>query len=74
MPDTAVRLNASGNPSDVRVAALQPGDLLLVRPGAGVPADGVVRDGKSRVNESMITGESAPVDKTVGAKVIPRNR
>ena len=43
---------------------------MLVRPGAGVPADGVVRDGSSDVNESMITGESRPVRKDVGTRVI----
>jgi len=70
LPDTAVRLDSSGNPTEVPVAELTPGDLLLIRPGASVPADGVVKEGKSQVNESMITGESAPVDKAVGAKVI----
>jgi P-type Cu2+ transporter len=70
LPDIAVRLDDSGNPVEVTVAELQPGDLLLVRPGASVPADGVVTEGKSEVNESMITGESAPVVKASGAKVI----
>ena len=43
---------------------------MLVRPGASVPADGIVQSGKSDVNESMITGESVPVAKVEGAKVI----
>lgn len=70
LPDMAVRLDASGNASEVPVAELKRGDLLLIRPGAGIPADGVVNDGKSDVNESMITGESVPVEKTIGSKVI----
>src|SRR4030095_760860 len=52
------------------IAALAEGDRVLVRPGASVPADGIVRSGKSDVNESMITGESVPVSKAEGAKVI----
>lgn len=70
LPDTAVRLDEAGNTRDVPVAELRRGDLLLIRPGAGIPADGVVKEGKSAVNESMITGESKPVDKTTGEKVI----
>ncbi|MCU0636190.1 MAG: heavy metal translocating P-type ATPase [Gemmatimonadaceae bacterium] len=73
LPDTAVRIvmEAGADRLDtVPVAALRTGDLLLVRPGASVPADGVVRDGTSTVNEAMITGESAPVAKTAGAAVI----
>src|SRR5262249_54220689 len=49
---------------------LREGDLALVRPGSSIPADGVVRDGSSDVNESMITGESRPVPKATGATVI----
>ena len=70
LPDTAVRLDEAGNTREVPVAELQRGDLLLIRPGAGIPADGVVKEGKSAVNESMITGESKPVGKTTGEKVI----
>ena len=70
LPDTAVRLDEAGNPTDVPVAELRRGDLLLIRPGASIPADGIVKEGKSTVNESMITGESKPVEKTTGAKVI----
>jgi len=70
LPDTAVRLDEAGNTREVPAAELQRGDLLLIRPGAGFPADGVVREGRSAVNESMITGESKPVDKTAGEKVI----
>ena len=53
-----------------QISALREGDLVLVRPGASVPADGIVQSGKSDVNESMITGESVPVAKVEGAKVI----
>ena len=55
---------------DVPISVLREGDVVLVRPGASVPADGVVLSGKSDVNESMITGESVPVPKIQGAKVI----
>jgi Cu2+-exporting ATPase len=55
---------------DVPISALREGDVVLVRPGASVPADGIVLTGKSDVNESMITGESVPVPKVEGAKVI----
>ena len=46
------------------------GDLLLIRPGASIPADGVVKEGTSAVNEAMITGESKPMDKSAGDRVI----
>jgi P-type Cu2+ transporter len=70
LPDTAVRLDETGNTREVAVTELKQGDLLLIRPGAGIPADGVVSEGRSAVNESMITGESTPVGKTTGEKVI----
>jgi Cu2+-exporting ATPase len=70
LPDTAVRLDDAGNTREVPVAQLKGGDLLLIRPGASIPADGIVKDGTSAVNKSMITGESKPVDKTTGDKVI----
>ena len=54
----------------VSVDKLHNGDLVLVRPGASVPADGEVQEGESDVNEAMITGESKPVKKKPGAKVI----
>src|SRR6516225_5121246 len=69
LPDTAVRI-AGDRTQVVPVSALHAGDLVLVRPGAGIPADGVVRDGSSEVNESMITGESRPVSKPPRASVI----
>src|SRR5690606_6470412 len=61
---------ASERLEEVPVSALQEGDVLLVRPGAAVPADGTVRSGSSSVNEAMITGESVPVEKAEGGKVI----
>jgi Cu2+-exporting ATPase len=70
MPDTAEHILPNGNIHTMPVSMLKAGDLVLVRPGASVPADGVVEDGTSDVNESMITGESKPVKKTVGSKVI----
>ncbi len=69
LPSTAQRIEGD-RIEDVPIASLADGDLVLVRPGASVPADGVVRDGKSDVNESMITGESVPVEKVEGTKVI----
>jgi len=69
LPSTAQRI-VDDRVEDVPVSALIEGDLLLVRPGASIPADGIVRRGKSGVNESMITGESVPVEKTEGGKVI----
>jgi P-type Cu2+ transporter len=73
LPSTAVRVTGEGaaeRVEEVPVAALREGDVVLVRPGANVPADGVVRAGRSAVNEALLTGESAPVEKVEGAKVI----
>ncbi|MBW6473490.1 MAG: copper-translocating P-type ATPase [Anaerolineaceae bacterium] len=70
MPDTADRIKPDGNTETVSLDKLQSGDLLLVRPGGSIPADGEVQEGESKVNESMITGESVPVKKKPGAKVI----
>ncbi|UHH27080.1 copper-translocating P-type ATPase [Halobacterium noricense] len=70
MPDTAERLTEDGETEEVPVSELSEGDLVLVRPGASVPADGVVEEGDSDVNESMITGESKPVSKEPDDEVI----
>jgi len=70
MPDTAEHILPDGSTHTMPASSLKTGDLVLVRPGASAPADGVVEDGTSDVNESMITGESKPVKKTVGAKII----
>ncbi|MEJ2210088.1 MAG: copper-translocating P-type ATPase [Anaerolineae bacterium] len=71
MPDTAERVVPDGGGTEkVPVTELEEGDLVLVRPGASVPADGEVEQGESDVNEAMITGESKPVLKQPGSKVI----
>lgn len=70
MPDTAERVLDNGETEEVKVAELHHGDILLVRPGASVPADAEIVDGHSDVNESMITGESKPVSKETGDRVI----
>jgi len=66
MPKTATRLNRDGTSESVDVAALQPGDRILVRPGENIAADGTVEAGESSVNEALLTGESKPVFKTAG--------
>jgi Cu2+-exporting ATPase len=70
MPDTAERITDGGDTEEIPVSDLEEGDLVLVRPGASVPADGVVEEGDSDVNEAMITGESRPVSKEPGDEVI----
>jgi len=70
LPDTAERITEDGGTEEVPVNELGESDLVLVRPGASVPADGVVEEGDSDVNESMITGESKPVSKEPGDDVI----
>jgi Cu2+-exporting ATPase len=69
VPDTAERV-IGDRTEKVEVAQLQVDDIVLVRPGTSIPADGVVMEGSSSVNEAMITGESRPVDKKVDDKVI----
>jgi hypothetical protein len=68
-PKTARRIAADGTEQDVDLNAIQVGDKLRVRPGEKVPIDGVVVEGNSSVDESMVSGEPIPVEKTVGAKV-----
>ena len=73
LPDEALLVHGEGEAErteEVPVSGLRDGDVLLVRPGARVPADGTVRAGESAVDESVITGESVPVKKQPGAKVI----
>jgi len=67
-PQSAHRV-AQGGDTDVPLDQVQHGDMLRVRPGERVPVDGTVREGASAVDESMVTGEPLPVDKTVGDKV-----
>jgi Cu+-exporting ATPase len=69
-PKTARRVKADGAEEEVQLDAIQVGDRLRVRPGEKVPVDGIVVDGRSAVDESMVTGESMPVTKEVGANVI----
>ncbi|HTQ87726.1 MAG TPA: heavy metal translocating P-type ATPase [Candidatus Solibacter sp.] len=68
-PKTARVVDADGSESDVPLAEVEPGDTLRVRPGERIPVDGVVVDGRSAVDESMLTGEPMPVEKTAGTRV-----
>ncbi|MBI2018439.1 cadmium-translocating P-type ATPase [Candidatus Daviesbacteria bacterium] len=73
IPPTAHKIVISGKRkviSDVGTGQLKKGDLILVRPGEKMPIDGVVWEGESAVNESMVTGESVPVEKKKGSEVI----
>ncbi len=69
-PKTARRIAADGSEQDVPLESVAAGDRLRVRPGEAVPVDGEVFDGQSAIDESMVTGESMPVSKTPGAKLI----
>jgi Cu+-exporting ATPase len=69
-PAVALRLNAQNEPAEVPAAELRVRDRVLVRPGDRVPADGVVTDGRSSVDESMITGEPLPATRSIGDEVI----
>ena len=68
-PKTAHRVAADGSESDVPLAEVHTGDRLRIRPGEAIPVDGLVIEGRSAVDESMLTGEPAPVEKTVDAAV-----
>lgn len=65
-PKTARRINTDGSETDVPLDDVQSGDRLRIRPGDSVPVDGVVIDGRSAIDESMITGEPVPVEKSEG--------
>jgi len=69
-PKTARRIDAKGNESDIPLSHVHVGDLLRVRPGEKVPADGFVVEGSSSVDESMLTGEPIPIVKKAGDRVI----
>ena len=69
LPDEATRIDGDSE-EVVSLSELEPGDLILVRPGESVPVDGIVRKGESALNESMLTGESEPVRKGEGDEVI----
>ena len=70
MPDEAHRLGPNGQVEDVPTSALRAGDRVLVKASEKVPADGVVVDGRSAINEAALTGESVPVEKDAGDEVI----
>src|SRR5512144_1009499 len=69
-PKTARRVRADGSDEEVSLDAIVVGDRLRVRPGDKIPVDGVTIEGRSAIDESMVTGESMPVTKEIGAKVI----
>jgi Cu+-exporting ATPase len=69
-PNTARRLSLDGREIDVPLEQVQVGDRLRVRPGERIPVDGVVVEGMTAVDESMMTGESIPVEKSIGSRVI----
>ncbi|PKE38350.1 copper-translocating P-type ATPase [Macrococcoides caseolyticum] len=70
MPDTANRITENGETEEVQIDDIKVGDLLLVKPGEKMPLDGKIVKGKSQVDESMLTGESVPVEKSVDDEVI----
>ncbi len=70
MPSSAHRLSAGGTTEEVPVTDLQPGDKVLVKPGEKVPTDGLITRGRTSLNESMLTGESRPVEKGEGQEAI----
>jgi len=69
-PNTARIVRDDGSEEDIPLEHVKPGDVLRVRPGEKVPVDGAVQDGESSVDESMVTGEPIPVEKTPGEKLI----
>lgn len=68
-PNTALRIKCDGTEEEIHLDQVQAGDTLRVKPGGKVPVDGVLVDGHSNIDESMITGEPLPVKKTIGSKV-----
>ncbi|MEX2482953.1 MAG: copper-translocating P-type ATPase [Brumimicrobium sp.] len=70
MPSEARRIKEDGDTEDVKIDELENGNTILVRPGEKIPADGIILEGESHVNESMLTGESKPVGKSKDDKVI----
>jgi Cu+-exporting ATPase len=69
-PKTARRISQDGTEADVALSEVQVGDRIRVRPGEKIPTDGSVIEGRSSVDESMVSGEPIPVEKTTGAKVV----
>jgi Cu2+-exporting ATPase len=70
MPAEAHRVTESGSTEDVKVSDLAPGDKVVVKPGEKVPIDGQITEGRTSVNEAMLTGESKPVEKSEGDQAI----
>ncbi|MDT8296839.1 MAG: copper-translocating P-type ATPase [Spirochaetaceae bacterium] len=70
MPDTAHRVSIDGSVEDIPLSAVANGDILLVKPGEKVPSDGILAEGSGTVDESMLTGESRPVRKKTGDRLI----
>lgn len=70
MPEEAHLLGDGGETRDILVKELKSGDRILVKPGEKIPIDGIVFDGESQVDESMITGESVPIDKNQGDEIV----
>lgn len=70
MPDEAHKIDESGNVTEVKVSDLKHNDKLLIKPGEKIPADGKIYEGKTSINEAMITGESKPVSKSEGDTVV----
>jgi len=71
MPNEATLVDDNGQTKSVPISDLKSGDLILVKPGEKVPADGLIKEGSSSLNESMLTGESVPVSKSEGAEEGP---
>ena len=69
-PENAHRIKDDGNEEKIPLDEIKEGDLLRVRPGEKIPVDGIIMDGHSTIDESMLTGESMPVTKAIGAQVI----
>ena len=69
-PNTAIQLQSDGSEKEVPLEKIQKEDRLRIKPGTTIPVDGVIIDGHSTIDESMITGESMPVEKTTGSKVV----
>ena len=70
MPSDAHKITSEGSVEEVPIEDLEPGDRVLLKPGEKIPVDGEVEEGTSSVNEAMLTGESKPVDKEAGSKII----
>ncbi len=70
VPKTAIILDDNGNEKEIDIENVSVGDIVVVKPGSKIPVDGIIVDGKTAVDESMLTGESIPVEKNVGDRII----